>query len=75
METTISMLHRIYAMFAIFFYLSRIYIKSKQDALPSIFSDVLIQLEAFMNHFHYAFKHFIKVMIPMYLPSFAIVNL
>ena len=48
-------------MFAIFFYLWWVYIKSKQDILQSIFSDVLIQLEVFMNHLHYALKQFIKV--------------
>lgn len=62
-------------MFAIFFYLWWVYIKSKQDILQSIFSDVLIQLETFMNHLHYAFKQFVKVMSPMYSPLFVVVNL
>lgn len=47
-----------------------VYIKSKQDILQSMFSDVLIQLETFTNHLHYAFKEFIKVMSPMYSPLF-----
>ena len=62
-------------MLAIFFYLWWVYIKSKQDILQSIFSDVLIQLEMFMNHLHYALKQFIKVMSPMYLSLFIVVNL
>lgn len=71
----ISILHKIHAMFAIFLHLYWVYIKSKQDILQSIFSDVLTQLETFMNHLHYAFKQFIKVMSPMYLPLFVVVNL
>jgi hypothetical protein len=55
-----------HAIFAIFFYLGWIYIKSKQDIIQSRLSDLLIQLETFMTHLHYAFKLFIKVMSPVY---------